>query len=233
MKKLAIFLQIVLMFHSAIAQEVCAEKEVAENINDISSIAKCSVVSSTNSTNAKGSKSKVTVVSSRNHQKRRSVNNSNSLKNSRINDSIEQLRLVHIKEKITAINTALEEKIHNEQVPFNSVDEIPLFRDCADDTDPVDCFNYEMQNHLMENIVYPEKALKKKIEADIWVSFVITNSGEVKNIIATGPENSDELKEEAIRVISLLPTFIPGKHENEDVTVSYTFPISFSLQDSY
>lgn len=237
MKKLAIFLQIVLMFHSAFSQEVCAPKETLENTNDISSIAKCTVVSHTSSEGTK-EKSKVTVVSSRNHQKRRALNEvqpaselfSANINHLKINDSIEQLKITHIKQRITAINTALEEKNSLEQVPFNSVEEIPKFRNCSDESlDEVDCFNYEMQEHLMQNIIYPEKAVQKRIEGDIWVSFIITSSGNVKNIVATGPESSDCLKQEAIRVISLLPSFIPGKQNNQDVNVTYTFPISFSL----
>ncbi len=237
MRKLAIFLQFVLMVQIAVSQEVCETKETIENENDISSIAKCSVTGKLND-NGSNTKSKVTVVSSRSRQKRRSTEskqpyNNHVSKKTKINDSIQQLRLDHIRENITAINTALEEKLVNEQVSFNDVEYIPEFRNCSEDLDIFECFNYEMQKHLIDNIIYPEKALKKRIQGDIWVSFVITKSGEVKNIIATGPENSEMLKKEAIRVISILPSFIPGKQSNQNVNVSYTFPISFNLDNIY
>ncbi|CAM1361462.1 energy transducer TonB [Tenacibaculum xiamenense] len=235
MRKLAIFLQFVLMVQVAVSQEVCETKETIENENDISSIAKCSVTGKLND-NGSNTKSKVTVVSSRSRQKRRSnetkqLFSNNVVKQTKINDSIQQLKLDHIKENITAINTALEEKLVNEQVSFNDVEYIPQFTNCSEDIDVSECFNYKMQKHLIDNIVYPEKALKKKIQGDVWVSFIITKSGQVKNIIATGPENSEMLKEEAIRVISILPQFIPGKQNDQNVNVSYTFPISFNLDN--
>ncbi|SEC33140.1 TonB family C-terminal domain-containing protein [Tenacibaculum sp. MAR_2009_124] len=237
MRKLAIFLQFVLMVQIAVSQEVCETKETIENDNDISSITKCSVTGKLND-NGTNSKSKVTVVSSRSRQKRRSNEtkqrfNNHVSKQAKINDSIQQLKLNHVHENITAINTALEEKLLNEQVSFNDVEYIPQFRNCSEDLDVFECFNYEMQKHLIDNIIYPEKALKKRIEGDVWVSFIITKSGEIKNIIATGPENSEMLKKEAIRVISILPSFIPGKQNNQNVNVTYTFPISFNLDNVF
>ena len=234
MKKLILFFLVSLVAQSLLSQEVCEGKNVVQDANDISSITKCSVNGNLSSTDKE--KSKVKVVSSRSRQKRRSIEIKNDQKNTasnrkKINDSVKHLQLDHIKENIIAVNTVIEEKLVKEQVCFNEVEFIPQFRDCSDESlDPYDCFNHEMEKHLVNNISYPEKALKNNIQGDVWVSFIITHSGEVKNILATGGDESSEmLTKEAIRVISILPSFIPGKQNNQEVSVRYTFPISFNL----
>ena len=247
MRKLAIILQFFLLAQVANSQEVCEKKEDVEDFNDISSIAKCPVVGNLedNETNLKP---EVAVLSSRHRHKRRYTSRNNSRNNyinrkTPVSHSIRSPKLNDIKENISAINNALEEKLVSKEntivrkkeklvskeVSFSEVENIPRFRSCSGNSlDMFDCFNHEMQKHLIENIKYPEEALERGIHGDVWVSFVITKSGSLENIIVTGPENSEMLEKEAIRVISTLPPFIPGKENNENVNVSYTFPISFN-----
>ena len=39
-----------------------------------------------------------------------------------------------------------------------------------------------------------------------------------------------DIEEEAVRVIKLLPDFIPGEHKGEKVIVSYSLPIMFQVE---
>ncbi len=245
MKKLAIFIYVMLLFSNAYSQETCSlkSKENSGSINDISSITKCKVTGVIEGDHNHGKTSKVVVLSTRNHRKRRSflgekVRSAGELfaaadvNDMKIKDSIQQLSLANLKSKISKVRFAVKGETVGEQISFNDVESIPRFYTCFEKNSngSSTCFNKEMEKHLTQNIIYPKKALRKNIEADIWVSFVITSEGEIQNIIATGPENTDSLKEEAIRVVSLLPKFVPGEQDNKKVNVVYSFPISFNLR---
>lgn len=241
MRKIPLLFQALLIFQVAFSQEVCTSKPEQESINQISSITKCSVTSTSKIKNSKRA-SKVIIVSNRSRHKRRLLENkevytANQLRAAHINnikteDNNQQLKIDDLKSKIAKINHAIEEENARRKISFDTVDKIPQFQSCSDSSlSIVDCFNHEMQKHLIQNLIYPEEALRKKITGDIWISFVITNQGTIKNIITTGPENSESLEKEAIRVISLLPKFIPGKQNNKNINVTYAFPISFNLDD--
>ena len=61
------------------------------------------------------------------------------------------------------------------------------------------------------------------------INLVIDRSGKVKNPkVLSGV--SPLLDAEAIRVIGLLPDWIPGKQNGKAIDVSYTLPIEFKLE---
>lgn len=223
------------------AQEICTSEEEDPELNDVSSIAKCSVVGSTvpNNGTMKNS-SRVVVVSNRNRQKRRGLVSQRvavlpELKKADIVafDSLNKLHtleLLDVKKSILAVNTIIQKKELPKTIPFNEIEQIPQFKQCVSvPSDLINCFNSEMESHLISNIVYPEKALYLKVEGDVWVSFIITKTGAIENIETKGPELSKQLQEEAVRVIKLLPEFIPGAQNNVATNVSFSFPISFNL----
>ncbi|CAL2088997.1 energy transducer TonB [Tenacibaculum sp. 190524A02b] len=228
----------ILISHLTFSQEVCtSSRDGVEDLNSISDIKKCTVTVE-KSKNAKNPL-KITVISNRGHHKRKLFANEEVKAVSELHSgdvtAVEAVNspdvtMRDLKEKIIELNKRIEKE--NNTFSFDTVDVIPMFHSCADGgLDDVDCFNYEMQKHLMDNIEYPAKAIKKKIEGDIWVSFVITSNGSIKDIMAEGPENTDVLKEEAVRIVSLLPVFEPGKQDSKSINVTYKFPISFNLQN--
>lgn len=85
-----------------------------------------------------------------------------------------------------------------------------------------------MQN-LMENIKYPEAAVKNDIQGTVVVRFVINKDGSIGEAdVIRGVD--PELDAEAVRVVKNLPDFIPGKMGGKPVAVWYTLPISFKLK---
>lgn len=85
-------------------------------------------------------------------------------------------------------------------------------------------------NFIGRNIKYPAAAEKAGIEGRVFVSFVVTTSGDVTDIrilkdvgFGTG--------EEAKRVVSLMPRWIPAKHKGEVVNVRFNLPINFQLTE--
>jgi TonB family protein len=86
-----------------------------------------------------------------------------------------------------------------------------------------------LRQFIAEQTKYPEDAKKDKLEGRVFVNFVVNSKGKVVNAkIARGI--SPSLDAEAIRVISSLPDWKPGKVHGEDVNVFYTIPVQFFLQ---
>jgi TonB family protein len=84
-------------------------------------------------------------------------------------------------------------------------------------------------SYLVENVKYPEEAKKKEITGKVYVQFIVDKKGRINS-----PEvikSADPLLDaEAVRAISSMPDWIPGKDENgKPVNVSMTIPIVFQL----
>jgi len=81
---------------------------------------------------------------------------------------------------------------------------------------------------LAEKTIYPEIAKENGIQGRVFVSFVINKKGEVVDIrLARGVDPS--LDKEALRVVSLLPKWTPGKQREKAVNVAFNVPINFRL----
>ena len=87
----------------------------------------------------------------------------------------------------------------------------------------------EAMRFLAKNIRYPAEAQKAKIEGRVIVRFVVTRDGKVSDAeVVRGV--SPVLDAEALRVIGLMPDWIPGKQRGKAVDVKFTMPIMFQLQ---
>jgi TonB family protein len=85
-----------------------------------------------------------------------------------------------------------------------------------------------LREFITSNIRYPKEAQENGIQGKVYVTFVIDTLGSVVDAkIARGVDPS--LDKEALRVVSDLPKWQPGKQRGKLVKVSYTVPISFAL----
>ena len=78
--------------------------------------------------------------------------------------------------------------------------------------------------------MYPDFALEHNIQGRVLITYVINKEGYIEKISADGPENGLVLEEEAIRIFSKLPKFIPAKCDNEPISVRHVIPITFRLE---
>lgn len=86
-------------------------------------------------------------------------------------------------------------------------------------------------NFLMENITYPRYAREAGIQGTIYVNFTVLKSGKISNInIIRGVHES--LNNETLRVIRLMPDWIPGKVDGEPANIEFNMPVKFTLEDS-
>ncbi|GAB2783862.1 hypothetical protein GCM10027275_29910 [Rhabdobacter roseus] len=86
----------------------------------------------------------------------------------------------------------------------------------------------EMYKYLSNNIKYPDAAARASVEGKVFVNFVVTDQGEIKDIkILKG--RGFGLDEEAVRVVSTMPRWKPGSEGGQPVNVRFNLPIGFSL----
>lgn len=107
---------------------------------------------------------------------------------------------------------------------FLSVEQMPRFEGCLDES----CTQRKIMQFIGANTQYPSIAKENNITGRVFVSFVVNKSGEVTDIkLLRGVDKY--LDSEAIRVISQLPNFEPGRQRDKPVSVRYNIPISFKL----
>lgn len=82
--------------------------------------------------------------------------------------------------------------------------------------------------YVAKNMKYPESAVKAKKQGRVLVSFVIDAEGNVTNVTVPKPVDAD-LDAEAIRVISSMPKWTPGRQDGKPVAVKFMMPVLFKL----
>lgn len=82
--------------------------------------------------------------------------------------------------------------------------------------------------YIAEHTKYPAVAIENNIQGKVFVKFAVSVDGSVKRIeILRGLHPL--LDEEALRVISTLPTWEPGRQNGKAVPVWFTVPVSFQI----
>ena len=85
-----------------------------------------------------------------------------------------------------------------------------------------------MLKYIMENIKYPEQAMKEGIQGRVAVRFIVEKDGsisDVKPILSVHPL----LNKEAVRVVKSMPKWTPGKQNGKPVRVRFNLPVMFKL----
>lgn len=93
---------------------------------------------------------------------------------------------------------------------------------------------------VMMSARYPAAALRSRVYGKVKIEFVVDKNGHVANVHpqeppagAVPPELTDAyqaLQEAAASAVRNLKKFKPGKQDGEPVSVSYTVPVTFSIQ---
>lgn len=81
---------------------------------------------------------------------------------------------------------------------------------------------------LVENIKYPVEAAEDGIQGKVFIGFIVGTRGEVSEVKVTRGVHP-LLDAEAVRVVEIMPPWIPGEKDGRKVRVSYSIPINFSL----
>ncbi|WP_242133677.1 M56 family metallopeptidase [Aestuariivivens marinum] len=119
------------------------------------------------------------------------------------------------------------------EVPFAVIEEAPIFPGCetlTTNTEKRQCMSEKIQEFVAKNF-------NTKLATDIGLTgrqrinviFKIDAEGNITGVRSRAPH--PKLEEEAVRVISALPKMIPGKQKGKVVTVPYSLPIIFEVEN--
>ena len=90
------------------------------------------------------------------------------------------------------------------------------------------CAQEALKSFIQENLQYPAEAYEQGIEGTVVVRFVIEKDGSITNpSFYYGLE--EYFGEEALRLVSIMPNWIPGRQRGLVVRTQFSLPISFRL----
>lgn len=143
----------------------------------------------------------------------------------------------------------LDEQVLAEDEVFFIVEEMPTFNGGE---------AKEFRKFIAQNVIYPKEAKENGVTGKIFVKFIVNCEGKViipdkkmlaeaeakpmdeVVVVAYRPIGDDSgepdekyielLKQEGMRVVQTSPAWEPGKQRGKNVSVMYTFPITFALQ---
>jgi protein TonB len=127
----------------------------------------------------------------------------------------------------------VEEVEEDIEVPFAVIENVPVFPGCENEKG-----NDAKKKCMSEKISeFVNKKFNTELAGELGLSgrqrinviFKIDKTGNITGIRARAPHPG--LEKEAARVIGLLPKMKPGKQRGKAVTVPYSLPIIFQVQD--
>jgi protein TonB len=126
----------------------------------------------------------------------------------------------------------IEEVEEDIEVPFAVIENVPVFPGCegGDNDAKKRCMSKKISDFV-------NKKFNTDLAGDLGLSgrqrinviFKIDKSGSIVGVRARAPHPG--LEKEAARVINMLPKMKPGKQRGKAVTVPYSLPIIFQVQD--
>lgn len=81
---------------------------------------------------------------------------------------------------------------------------------------------------LAENVKYPEEAQKERVQGRVLVNFVVDKDGTLSDIEVIKHVHP-ALDAEAVRVVKLMPKWMPATVGGKPVRVRYTLPLNFKF----
>jgi TonB family protein len=85
-----------------------------------------------------------------------------------------------------------------------------------------------LMEFVSKNLVYPEQAIKDEVQGRVIVEFNITKEGAVEN--AKILRNlSPECDAEVLRIVGIMPQWIPATKDGNSVDSSFVLPVVFKF----
>ena len=87
------------------------------------------------------------------------------------------------------------------------------------------------QKFINDNFIYPIKAKENGIEGICYVSFVIDTLGQINNVkVIKGIKNCTECDDEAKRLISIMPKWVPSMVNGKHKECKMNYPLKFRFK---
>lgn len=138
------------------------------------------------------------------------------------NEAVDTTRIYNVYEidEAPSFPESAEEKggVNKDKI-YDVVEEMPQFPG-----GPSALFDY-----LSKSIQYPAVAEENRVQGRVICTFVVEPDGAISDVKVVKSVDPS-LDKEAVRVLSSMPKWIPGKQYGSPVRVKYTTPVSFRLQ---
>jgi periplasmic protein TonB len=124
------------------------------------------------------------------------------------------------------------EEAPSEPEIFLIVERMPSFRGCESESTEAQrtaCSHNKIQEYLARSIIYPPMAKDNGITGTVYVTFVIDETGSVKDAKVLRGVGSG-LDEEALRAVRAMPKWTAGQQRGKSVKVQYNLPVKFTLK---
>jgi protein TonB len=87
-----------------------------------------------------------------------------------------------------------------------------------------------LENYINNNIEYQQPAIDESTQGTVNVQFVVDENGNVTNAKEIGKDLGNGLDQEAVRVISSMPKWTPGKVKGKNVKTRVVLPITYKIE---
>ncbi len=128
-------------------------------------------------------------------------------------------RKVKLTEEFRIVSRSARELSEDQNDVFTVVEEPPLFPG-----------GEEAKNrYLRENLRYPDSAVNEGIQGNVFVHFIVEKDGRLSDVsVLRGV--APMCNREAVRVVSAMPAWSPGRQRGKPVRVQVILPVRFSLE---
>ena len=88
-----------------------------------------------------------------------------------------------------------------------------------------------MTDFLVQEMRYPETAIENNYQGKCIVKFAVDVDGTIRDIrVSRNVPNCPECDREALRVVKLMPKWIPGHIDGKPVRSHFELPVNFQLE---
>jgi protein TonB len=120
---------------------------------------------------------------------------------------------------VEAANLISQKAVQKEEEVFTIVEQ-PASYPGGDD---------KMRQFLRDEIKYPAIAREAGIQGTVYLTFTCGKDGSIRDVTVTRGV-IQVIDDEAVRVVKLMPKWLPGRQRGQAVTTRFTIPINFVLQ---
>ena len=117
--------------------------------------------------------------------------------------------------------------------PFYTLDNGKLVYNKAETSPSYVGGEMAMDKFLKDNLVFPASAEEEGSEGTVFVDFIVGSNGAVREATATSytfEEADPAFQTEALRVVNLMPRWVPGRQHGKPVDVKFSVPITFIIR---
>ena len=88
-----------------------------------------------------------------------------------------------------------------------------------------------LEDYMNNNVEYPQAAVDNNSEGTVDVQFIIDENGKVTDAKTTGTQLGNGLDEEAVKLVSNMPKWTPGKVKGKNVKTRMVLPVTYRLEE--